>query len=163
MGGAVRFLPVGFVDTAAFNAALLTRHRASIPDQKLIERVIPLRVDEEDQDILKDWKSGKAILARMKKVAEAQIAAPVILNAHIDILYPGEGSAWSSSEAAVYRTRTCLIPSPGAVTFVGPEGAVLPVGQVTFVDHTILSSDINTGPCARLHLVVDFLREPEES
>lgn len=163
MGCAVRFLPVGFVDTAAFNAALLTRHRAAVPDQKSDDRKIILRDDQIDQDILKDWKSGKAILARMKKVVEDQIDVPVIVNAHIDILYPGEGSRWDAPVlSGVYRTRTCLIPSPGAVTFVGPEGAVLPVGQVTFVDHTILSSDINTGPCARLHLVVDFLREPEE-
>lgn len=159
----MNFLVLGFVDTSNFTAALLTRHRAHIPK---ITDSLPLRTNEEDHEVLKDWKSAKALFARMKTAMKPHLndAPPIIVNAFVHFLQPEEGTAWSAStEAGVWRTRTCLIPSPGAFTFVGAESALLPVGQVTAVDHTALGSDINIGPCMRAHLVVDFLRaEPAD-
>jgi hypothetical protein len=155
----VRFLPLGFVDTSAFTAILLTRHRTL-----LAQRRLSLRENEEDLEILKDWKSAKALFARLKKVAEPHLSGDpaVIVNVHVEVLPADVGTEWAASDDRVWRTRTCLVVSPGGVTYVGPEGAVLPVGQATVIDHTQLCSDVNTGPCTRVHLVVDFLRVVDE-
>jgi hypothetical protein len=154
--------PLGFIDTSTFTAMYVVKHK-----DKLDGGILRLRdvkeddVDATDLAILKEWKSARALLSRLRNAAAPFFdgVTPDLGRAWIEVLPPMSGTPWDIEAgdyaAAHHRTRTCLIPSPGAVTYCGLASAVLPVGMVHLVDHQLLCSDVNHGEHARVHLVVD--------
>lgn len=159
------FQQVGFIETSLFTASYLNRHR-----DKVANGVLKLRDFVEDSDeivdlpIVKDWKNAKSILARLRNGAAAFFAdqTPGLGKAWLEVLPPLSGTPWAAESgdyAEVHvRTRTCLIPSPGAVSFAGGVSAALGVGWIHAHDPRLLASEVNFGEHARVHLVVDVRR-----
>jgi len=152
---------LGFVDTSMFTARFLLKYL-----DKANDGVLPLReikdADAADLPILKEWNSARALLTKMRARGAAYFngAAPDLGRAWVEVLPPGFGTPWVA-DAGDYadghiRTRTCLVPSPAAISFAGTISAVLPVGVVHTVDHKALCSEVNHGDSRRVHLIVDF-------
>lgn len=159
---------LGFLDTSTFTAMFVLKHR-----EKASDGVLKLRdfkddeVDPSDLPILKEWKSARALLTRVRSSAAPFLGGktPTLGRAWIDIVPPLAGTGWAS-ETGEYadqhvRTRTCLIPCPGAMSYSGVQSANLLVGMVNLVDHRSLCSEVNFGEHARVHLVVD-VRVPDD-
>lgn len=155
--------PLGFVDTSTFTAMYVLKHR-----ERVVNGVLMLRdvkegdADPSDLPILKEWKSARGLLTRLKTQAAAFFngVTPDLGRAWIEVVPGGFGTPWSS-DAGDYaeghvRTRTCLIPSAAAISFSGGQSAALAVGVVNRVDHQALCSEVNHGDTARVHLIVDF-------
>lgn len=136
--------------------------------------LLPLRdvkdgeTEASDLPILKEWKSARALLTQIRNEAAGYFDGhvPTLGKAWLEILPPMAGTPWSL-EAGDYadthvRTRTCLIPSPAALSFAGPATPPqnLLVGVVHIVDHRQLCSEVNLGEHTRVHLVVD-VRVPD--
>lgn len=159
------FQQLGFLDTSLFTATYLTRHR-----DKVENGILKLRDFAEDSEevvdlpIVKDWKNAKSILARLRNGAAPFFAgaAPGLGRAWLEVLPPLSGMPWAA-ETGDYaenhvRTRTCLVPSPGAVSLAGGASVTLLVGAVTRYDMRLLASEVNFGEHARVHLIVDVKR-----
>ena len=69
---------------------------------------------------------------------------------------PGGFVDWSYDEARGPHAHICLVPGPGAWVYSGGESAVLPVGQLTLVDHRKLWSAANYGDYPVIHLVAEL-------
>lgn len=154
---------IGFVDTSLLTAWFTLRMRKDHMHEGVIE-LRSLRDDQlepEDCEVLKGWKSARAMLSRIRAGAAPFFSgvAPTLGRAWIETLAPGEGTPWyaeTGDYAEQYlRTRTCLIPAPGAATHCGSLTASLNVGIITLVDHRLLCSEVNHGDHERVHLVVD--------
>lgn len=153
---------IGFLDTSAFTAMYVVKHK-----DKLVDGILDLRsikgddVDASDLPILKEWKGARALLARLRAGAAPFLGnvTPNLGRAWIEVLPPFSGTQWSLEEgdyaADHLRTRTCLIPSPGAVSHCGAVAANLLVGTVNVIDHRQLCCEVNHGEHARVHLIVD--------
>lgn len=154
--------PIGFVDTSVFTANYVLRHKDKVVDGLLYLRDVKGdELDASDLPILREWKSAKALLVRLRAGAAPHFngATPELGKAWIEVLPPGVGTPWTSevgdyAEAHV-RTRTCLIPTPGALSYSGSASANLLVGMVNLMDHHALCSEVNTGDQPRVHLVAD--------
>lgn len=155
--------PIGFVDTSTFTAMYVLKHKDKAEDGIL--RLRDLKDDEADASdlaILKEWKSARALLTRLRSGAAPHFEGrtPDIGRAWIEVVPPLSGTPWTSETGdyadAHVRTRTCLIPCPGAMSFSGTASANLLVGMVNLIDHHALCSEINTGDYPRVHLVADF-------
>lgn len=163
--------PLGFIDTSAFTARFLT---GKTQKERTENGVLTLR-DVKDGDtvatdlaILKEWGSARAILSRLRNAAAPFFdgVTPVLGRAWVEILPPGAGTPWEADFGDYadlhVRTRTCLIPSPGALSHSGQAFATLMVGIVNLIDHKALCSEVNHGEHARVHLVVD-VRVPDDA
>lgn len=161
--------PVGFVDTAFFTAALIGKYR-----DKLAGGLLPLRArdgegEAADLPILKDWKSGKALLTRLRsQLAMFNQGKPVRLGeAALEQLDTGASTEWCEDEdeysLAVFRLRISLVPSAGDWLYCNGAQISPAVGHIINYDHTKLHSAVNFGPCRRIHLIVDVMRpEPPD-
>lgn len=155
--------PLGFVDTSTFTAMFVVKHR-----DRAENGILQLRDFKDDEGepsdlaILREWKSARALLSRLRAAAAPFFdgRTPELGRAWIEVLPPGSGAPWHADAgdypSQVVRTRTCLIPCPGAVSYSGLASAVLAVGMVNLVDHQLMCSEVNHGEHARTHLVVDF-------
>lgn len=163
------FTQIGFLDTANFTATYITRHRDKVENGVLALRVLQGE-DVVDAAILKEWKSAKALLSRLRNAAAPFFAGqtPDLGKAWLEVLPPRSGTPWGSADEAYggahARTRTCLIPSPGGVSFADGASATLQVGWLHAHDPRALASEVNFDPVhARVHLIVDIRRpEPAE-
>lgn len=182
------FVSVGFIDASMMTATLLTRHKALFEaDTRRQEHLasphhdtqsILLRgpkspsaenwledVPQVDLPALSEWKTAKALLARIKNaVAPLNDNKPGILGkAMIVSLKPNGFVDWHVDEGSYaethHRLHLCLVPSPGAWLYSGGEAFSPPVGLLTGVNNRVLHSALNTGPTARIHLIVD-VRKP---
>ena len=154
--------PLGYLDTSVFTAMYVMKH-AKLVDNGIL-RLRDFKDDEPeatDLPILREWKSARALLARIRASAapffDGQV--PSLGRAWVEVLPPLSGTPWSMESDdyadAHRRTRTCLIPNPGAISYSGGAGANLLVGMVNLVDHRALCSEINSGEHPRVHLIVD--------
>lgn len=160
---------IGFIDTSVFTATFVLKHKA-----KLLEGVLALRTiksddaDASDTAIMADWKSGRALLTRLRVGAAPYFdgKTPTLGRAWIEHLPPRTATPWLIEDDdyadAHVRTRTCLIQSPSAASFCGVQNANLLVGIVTALDMRQLCSEANFSDYPRTHLVVDVKRPPEE-
>jgi hypothetical protein len=55
------------------------------------------------------------------------------------------------------------VPSPGAWVYAGGEAAILPVGQLTYVNARTPNTALNVGPVAYTQLFVDVRIQPENT
>ena len=153
--------PLAFLDTWAFASTLYARYKDRFGGDHHSAEILPLRTAEDALPILAEWKSAKALLSRLRvaaapltggKTAELGAVALVRLKAggYID---------WSREEGEFHSVQLPIVPSPGAWLYSGGEAAVLPVGQLTFVNRKVLYSAVNLGDHPVIHLVTD-VREP---
>lgn len=179
--------PIGFLDTSAATANLIVRHKASWDAAKLraeyagsphhATRSILLRgpanpspanwfddVPQVEYAILKDFKSARSLLLKI-----ANLVAPMnggqpgeLGKAMIVSLPPGGWVDWHVDEGAYaeahHRFHVCLVPSPGAMLYVGGEAVNLPVGMLNYVNNRVPHSAYNVGPVSRIHLIADIRR-----
>lgn len=122
-------------------------------------------IEHADWPLLQDWPSARAVL---RQIAESHLRRSRCQAAFGKImvvsLKAGGYVDWHIDEGpyaeAHDRFHLCLVPSPGARIFAGGEAAILPYGQLTWINNRTLHSAINLGPCSRIHLIVD-IRKPE--
>lgn len=155
--------PLGFLDTSVFTAMYVMKHAKAVDNGIL--KLRDFKDDETDPSdlaILREWKSARALLARIRSAAAPffEGITPVLGRAWIEVVPPESGTPWAI-EADDYaeahrRTRTCLIPNPGAISYSGGAAANLLVGMVNLIDHRALCSEINSGEHPRVHLIVDI-------
>lgn len=153
---------IGFLDTSNLTAMFVVKHRDRAVDGILALRDIKVdEVDASDLPILKEWKSARALLSRLRAGAAPFLGnvTPTLGRAWIEVLPPQSGTPWTIEDGdyadAHIRTRTCLIPSPGSVSHSGLTSASLLVGTVNVIDHRQLCCEVNHGEHARVHLIVD--------
>lgn len=159
---------LGFLDTSSFMAAYIAKYRKSVEDGVLVLRDVDGDGEAQSKAILKEWNSGRALLARLRSEAAKHFkgVTPELGKVWIEVLPPKSGTPWTVEEGdyalAHVRTRTCLIPSPGAISYCGASNAGLLVGVVNLVDHRQLCSEVNLGEHTRVHLIVD-VRVPDDN
>lgn len=186
----MNFRPIAFIDTQFFTATLVSKYRdawGQNAQRQNFERSphhdtqsILLRgpqnptlenwfedIAQIDYPILKDWKSARAILARIKDAVQPLFPGRNIVlgKAMIVRLKVGGFVDWHVDEGEYAmkhdRAHLCLLPSPGAWLYSGGEVAQPPVGQVTYFNNHAPHSALNMGPVARVHLIVD-IRKPDQ-
>lgn len=161
--------PVGFLDLSNMTSTFVRTYRERLKDDSNYPgaQTLLLRSATSDGSILKDWKTARAVLMRLKNEAAPFLGGkPAVLGkAMVVSLKPSSWTDWEFSDdeysLAHIRLHICMVPSPLAFVYSGGAGLNLPVGQVFAVDQQALHSEINLGPCARVHIVVD-IRKPEE-
>ena len=144
--------PLGFLDTSAMMAMYVVKYAKSVDNGILSLR--DFKDDESDPTdlaVLREWKSARALLARIRASAAPFFdgTTPSLGCAFIEVLPPQAGTQWTILQddyaEAHRRTRTCLIGGPGAMSYSGPAAANLLPGMVNLVDHRTLCSETNTG------------------
>jgi len=157
--------PIGFLDTSSFTAGFVHKYR-----ERMAEGVLYLRQlkegDEEASDlpIVKEWRAARALLSRLRTGAAPYLKgeAAILGKAWIETLPPESVKPWNREDddyvRSHFRTRTTLIPAPGAWSHSGGVSLCLAVGSVNLTDPTLFSSEVNFGDYARTHLVVDIQR-----
>lgn len=153
--------PLGFLDTSRFTAAFVLKHRVAMTPLTESLDTLPLRKGDEDLPILAEWKSAKALLTRIRTAAAPYFdnQTPDLGDAAVMSMRPGGALDWSVEEGEYAESHRllhlCLIPAPGLWVYSNGEAAVLPVGQLTFVNRRALHSVVNFGEHTGVHLVVD--------
>ena len=155
--------PICFLDVWAFSAALFTKHKDKFGGDHHSAAILPLRSEEGALAILGEWRTARALLSRIR-VAAAPIMegrSGTLGAAAVVQLRPGGFVEWSADPQAPPAFHLCIVPSPDAVLYCGGQSAVLPVGQLTYLNRRLLWSAVNFGPTPAIHLVVD-VRGPDE-
>lgn len=162
------FKQIGFLETTQATARWALKYHQQAEAGVLALRAAGDDAEIHDLPILAEWRSMKGLLSRIRTGAAPLFggATPRLGRAWIEVVPPYAGTPWSL-EAGDYadvhvRTRTCLIPAPGAVSFCGAQSAQLGVGWVHAHDPRLLASEANLGDHARVHLVVDVERPASE-
>lgn len=152
---------IGFLATEQMTARWVLKYRDQAVDGVLKLRDLNDDGEAEDLPILKEWRSAKALLSRLRAGAAPHFdgVTPEIGKVWLEIVPPLSGTPWVCEEGDYaeqhVRTRTCLIPSPNALSYSGVASAVLLVGIVTAINHRLMCSEVNHGEHARTHLIVD--------
>lgn len=147
--------PVGFLDTWACSSTVFAKYKDRFNGDGL--SLLPLRGSEHALPLLAEFRSAKALLSRVRTSAAPFFGrTPDMGEAHIVRLEPGAFVPWSSDEARGPHAHLCLVPAPGAWIYCGGDSAVLPVGQLTLVDHRKLWSAANFGDYPTVHLVAEL-------
>ncbi len=157
-----------FIDASTFTAHFIVKYRA-----QMVDGVLPLRgvgaeeVEVEDLPVLKEWKSARALLLKIRNGAAAAFGdqVPELGRVWVETVPPESGTPWTC-EAGDYadehlRLRIALIPGIDCYSHSGDARAILGVGVVNLVEHRKLCCEVNLGQTARTHLVVD-VRKPDE-
>lgn len=154
--------PVAFVDTWAFASTLYAKYKDRFGGDHHSMDLLPLRSAEGALPILSEWKTAKSLLARIRAAASpltggktADIGASALVR-----LRPGGFIEWRRDETDYVAVHLAIVPSPGAWVYAGGECSVLPVGQLTFVNHRVLYSAANFGEHPVIHLIAE-VREPD--
>ena len=159
-------VPLEFIDTWAFSAALFARHKDRFTGDHLA--MLPLRSQGGPLPILSEWKSAKALLSKVRNAAAPLLGgkAGVLGEAALVRLAPGGYMEWTceTSEYALahHRLHLCVVPAPGCCVLSGGESGVLPVGMLTYVNRSVLHSAVNFSDTPCIHLIVD-VRAPDDS
>lgn len=156
--------PLTFLDTWAMSSTLFARYKDRFGGDHHSAAVLPLRSGDGPLPILAEWKSAKALLSRIRAAAAPFMdgRTPELGAAALVQLRPGGFVEWSADETPVDQSYSslhlCLVPAPDAWVYSGGQCAVLPVGQLTYVNRRVLWSAANFSPTPAIHLVVDVRR-----
>ena len=157
---------IGFLDVSTFTARFITTYRERLKDDANYPgaQTIMLRSASSDAAILKEWKSGRAVLQHLRNAAAPFLGGkPAVLGKCMVVsLKPGSHTDWQRSDDEYtqehFRLHIGMVPSPLAMVYSGGEGLNIMVGQVVAVDQQQLHSEINIGSVARVNLVCDVRR-----
>ena len=158
--------PVGFLDVSTFTARFILNYRQRLSDDPAYPGVqtIMLRSVAGAEPILKEWKSAREVLERLRNaVAPFLGGKPAVLGkAMVASLKPGGWTDWAHSDDEYaqghLRLYVNMIPSPLAFIYSGGEAQNPLVGQITLFEQQALHSEINLGAVARVSLIVDVKR-----
>lgn len=155
--------PMGFIDTTSFTAMLVVKYRERAENGTLF-----LRKDDTDLPIVKEWKSARALLQRIRnRVAEATGSEAVLGNVFTETLPPQCGTPWTLEDdkhsAKFVRFRVCLMSAPGCWSFCGTSNAQLSVGIINLIENRLLCSEANFSDYPRTHLIVEVERPNGEA
>ncbi len=155
---------IAFLDSWAFSATLFAKYKDRFAGSHHSADFIPLRSSESALPILAEWKTAKTLLSRLRVAAAPLVGGKTaeLGQAALVRLKPGGHIEWGCDETDYLALHLAVVPSPGAWVYSGGESAVLPVGQLTFVNHRVLYSAVNFGDHPVIHLVVD-VREPQDA
>ncbi len=149
---------IGFVDTSFFTATLINAHRNKLNETG----ELVLRTPNEDLPLMKDWKSARALLTKIKNVAASlrgDQTVPKFGVVRVTRLDPGAFTAWHRDEdeyaLSVVRLYCGLTAVPNAFLICGGMVSFLPVGDLLFVNHRQLHCDVNFGTYPRYALIAD--------
>jgi hypothetical protein len=152
----VNIQPIGFVDTWAFGSTLFARYKDRFAGEHHSMSLLPLRSVDGPLPILNEWKSAKALLARLRVAAAPFFGVtPELGEAALVQVRAGGFIEWGMRESDWCSFHLPIVPSPGAWMYSGGDGAVLPIGQLTFVNRGVLHSAVNLGQHPVIHLVAD--------
>lgn len=118
-----------------------------------------LRQDREDVERDKPWKTAAGFLTRLRNEAAPLFGnrAPAYGDVAVRSISPGGRIDWHADPAPVHRLHICLNPSPGAFLFSGGMSICPAVGNLLLVEHRVLHSAINLGPCPYVELVAELV------
>lgn len=180
-------IPVDFIDSSKMAAALLMRHDVHFSDDTRRQdtpgsphhdtRSIVLRgpaggadpdnwfqdVEHVDYEVLAGWPSARQVIDLIRQSHLTRTGKPAHFGKIMVVgLKPNGWVDWhiDTGEYATAHDRfhMCLVPSPGAWLYSGGYTAILPPGQLTYVENHIPHSALNMGPVERVHLIVDIRR-----
>lgn len=180
--------PVDFIDVSAMAAALVLRHSVHFADDERRQnfpgsphhdtRCIVLRgpsdagpqnwqedVPHFDMPVLDGWPTARQVIEAISESHSKRAgAAPIFGKIMVVGLKVGGIVDWHVDEGPYAechdRFHLPLIYSPGARIYSGADGAILPPGQLTWINNRIPHSAVNMGPVERVHMIVD-IRKPE--
>lgn len=156
-----------FIDASIATAYLLVKHREQIRPGEAPFRSVPLIGESGPSQLMKDWKSGRAMLERLRVLLSVDNSLAELGLVSLLSVKAGCAGPWERHESdydlAHDRFHICLVPSPGMMLMCGLEQANIPVGQATLINHRALHSAVNLGANDAVHLVVDIVRpDPAE-
>lgn len=155
--------PIGFLETENFQATFVLKYKSLLSADLNGVDTLLLRSATEDTPILKDWKSARSLLAKIRNGATKFLdGKPAELGCvELQRFRPQTATPWRIDEDnGCYRLHLCIIPSPGLWMMAGAERTMLPVGNLNFIEHTVLHSEANFSDHAAVHLVID-LKKPD--
>ena len=161
---------IGFLDVSACTATFVRLYREKLKPDASYEgaETLLLRGAESDSPLLKEWASARKLLARLKNEAAPFLnGKPAILGKVLIVsLKPGAFTPWQIDDSEYgqdhLRLYINLIPSPMAFLYSGGEMSNPAVGSVTYFNTSVLHSEINLGPCARVSMVIDVKRPDQD-
>jgi hypothetical protein len=153
---------IGFLDVSTFTAMYLVKHK-----DRAVDGFLPLRA-KDDLPILREWKSARALLTRIRNQAAVLRGSAVEFGpVGVETLAPQSGLPWrieDEDHTALYaRLRVALVTAPNSWVFSGMSNAHLPVGVVHLVENRTLCSQLNLSDTPTVHLVIDIKRPDVES
>jgi hypothetical protein len=156
----IHLRPLGFIDTSFMTAKLILSYRDRFEaGDDGIDRIL-LISDTEPTSLLNEWRSAKALLARLRNEYAQAFGgrALVIDGAWIERVKPDVRTAWTEAETDNLCVMIGMVPCPNAWLYCGGESIVFPVGQIVLVNHRAPHTQANFGPCAQINLVLDVAR-----
>jgi hypothetical protein len=151
--------PLVFVETDAFQATFTAKYRSLLSADLNGMDTLTLRTEAEDMPVLKEWKSARTLLSKIRNGAAAFLDGVVPELGYVELrrLKPHTATPWTiEGREDIHRIHLCIVPSPAAYVYCGGQMAILPVGMINLVNHRALCSEANFGDFPRTHLVVDL-------
>lgn len=151
--------PNDFIDVSAAAAAFVAKWRDKLEDHGGGRRWMALCGIPEKPDALEEWKSMRALLARLTN--QFRGAFPLgeieVRSASVWALDPDGFVPWTHTELSdTVRVLVNLVPSPGAMVCTSHGTRVLWPGQIYILPEHQLHGMVNHGPCAAVYLSVLF-------
>jgi hypothetical protein len=131
-------------------------------------------VPHEDAPLLAEWPSARQVLAQVEQFHINRInqacqqfgmqppPAPDFGKIMVVSLKAGGWVDWHVDTGAYAdahdRFHICLVPSPYAWLYAGPDSAILPMGQMCYLNNRIPHCATNFGSTPRVHLIHDVRR-----
>lgn len=153
--------PIGFLETEAFQATFVIKYKSLLSADLNGVDTLLLRSADEDTPLLSEWKAAKTLLAKIRNGATKFLGGkPAELGCvELQRFRPQNATPWRTDEDnGCFRLHLCIIPSPGLWVMSGVERAILPVGNLNLVEHTVLHCEVNFADHAAVHLVIDVKR-----
>jgi len=155
--------PLGFLDVARLSGSFTMIFAKDMVDSRDVVdhdvRHFWLRHEGRDVENDKPWKAAKGFLTRLRNEAAPLFGnrAPSFGDVFVRSIAPGGRIDWHTDPAPVHRVHICLNPSPGGFLFSGGMSICPAVGNLLLVEHRILHSAINLGPCPLVELVTELV------
>lgn len=118
-------------------------------------------VDHIDYPLLKEWPSARQLVENIHAKITEHLGGQNLTfgKVMIESLKPGGVIGWhvDNSEYGKQHARFRLLASPcaGGCWFSGGDTIAPGVGNLTYIDHSLMHSMINLGPVPQISVVVD--------
>jgi len=150
--------PLGFLETENFQASFVLKYKSLLSADLNNVDTLLLRSATEDTPLLREWKQAQRLLMKVKNQATRFIGNKPVEFGLIEIqrFRANTATPWRIEEDdGYYRLHLCIIPSPGLFIHSGEHRALIPVGMLNYVSHTVLHSEANFSEHPAVHLVMD--------
>lgn len=154
--------PITFVDTWAFASILHNRFKDRFSGGGEGYDTLDLRSEAGGLPILAEWKTAKSLISRVALAAAPLFGGETPLLGECFLLrMKGGGSLpWSvrESDAGWLTLALAIVPAPGSWFYAGGESAVLPPGQLTYLNRGVLHSAVNFSQHSSITMVLDVCK-----